>query len=164
MAYESAIEIDMTDPLGDHLGFLVHDVARALTAAYAARMASLGITRAQARAIAYVWRSSGISQVELAENMGIGRMAMTGLLDRMESKGLVTRKGDPNDLRVNRIYLTKSALALRPEMEEIARELHAGSLAGVSSRDLRTTVTTLRRMLHNAEQMTQSAGDQESDD
>jgi len=164
MAQERAIELDMTDPLGDHFGFLVHDVARALTAAYAARMAPLGITRAQARAIAYIRRFSGVTQVELAEYLSIGRMAMTGLLDRMESKGLVVRKGDPSDLRVNRVYLTKSALALGPDMESIARELHATSLAGVTSRDLRSTVATLRRILHNAEQMTHTVCDEESDD
>lgn len=48
--------VDMTDPLNNHLGFLVHDLARAFTAAYAARMPSPGLSRPQARAIAHVRR------------------------------------------------------------------------------------------------------------
>ncbi|HEY5647779.1 MAG TPA: MarR family transcriptional regulator [Pseudomonadales bacterium] len=150
---EQAHTVDLTNPLDDHLGFLVHDLARAFTAAYTARMSYLGLTRPQARAIAYLQRFPGVTQVELSEYLGVGRMAMTGLLDRMESKGLIERKEDLNDLRVKRVHLTEVAKDTRPQMEAIARELHAGSLSGVSARDLRNTVKVLRRILHNVQSM-----------
>lgn len=153
--------VDMTDPLNDHLGFLVHDLARAFTAAYAARMSSLGLSRPQARAIAYVRRFPGVTQVELSEYLGVGRMAMTGLLDRMESKGLVERREDASDRRVKRVHLTKAAKDMQPQMESLARELHAGSITGVSARDLRNTVKVLQRILHNVESLvTQDSADE----
>jgi DNA-binding MarR family transcriptional regulator len=160
---EQARVFDMAEPFPDHLGFVVNDVARAFTAAYACRMSSLGLTRPQARAIAYVRRFPGVTQVELSEYLGVGRMAMTGLLDRMESKGLVERKDDPSDRRVKRVYLTKAAADLRPEMESSAGELHAGAVAGVSARDLGNTLKTLRRILHNLEGMVQEATSEERD-
>lgn len=146
--------LDMTDPLDEHLGFLVHDVARAFTAAYACRMRPMGLTRPQARVIAYVRRYPGITQVELSEYLGVGRMAMTGLIDRMESKAMVERKEDPADRRVKRVYLTRAAKALQPAMEDMARELHASAVSGISARELRSTVATLRRILHNVSAIT----------
>lgn len=142
---------DGGNPLDEHLGFLVHDVARAFTAAYATRMSGLGLTRPQARVIAYTRRYPGITQVELAEYLGVGRMAMTGLIDRMESKGMIQRADDPGDRRVKRVHLTAAAKSLQPEMEDIARELHGSAIEGISTRDLRTTVATLRKMLHSVE-------------
>ena len=121
------------------MGFLIYEVARAFTNAYATLMAPLGLTRPQARVIACVFRYPGITQVDLAEYIGIGRMAMSGLIDRMEAKDLLSRADDPTDKRIKRIFLTKSAKKGLPQMREIAETLYGGSLSSINKSDLNTT-------------------------
>ena len=134
------------------MGFLVYEVARAFTNAYATLMAPLGLTRSQARVIACVHRYPGITQVDLAEYIGVGRMAMSGLIDRMEAKDLVSRSDDPTDKRVKRIFLTRNAKKRLPEMQTIADTLYKKSISSVNKADLKVTrkvLTQIRASLHD---------------
>ncbi|TNF89684.1 MAG: MarR family transcriptional regulator, partial [Gammaproteobacteria bacterium] len=74
------------------MGFLVHEVANAISQAYGALMAPLGLTRPQMRVLVWVDQRPGISQAKLSELIGTSAMAMTGLLDRMEAKNLIRRE------------------------------------------------------------------------
>jgi len=134
----------------NNLGFLIHDVARALTAAFAVGMNPLGLTRSQSRVLAYVSRYPGVSQIELAELIGVGRMAMTGLIDRMEAKGLIFRSEDSSDRRLKCIHLTRDAKKLAPKMQKVASELLEDVLAGVSERDQRKLTNLLNHIQANA--------------
>ena len=130
--------------LADTLGFLVHEVARSFTDAYATLMSPLGLTRPQARLIAYLLRFPGITQIELCEYIGVGRMAMSGLIDRMESKGLVNRVDDPADGRVKRIFLTREARKMRSDIDDAIGFLTARSTADLSDQDQRAMKRALR--------------------
>ncbi|XOV90508.1 MAG: MarR family winged helix-turn-helix transcriptional regulator [Pseudomonadota bacterium] len=135
------------------MGFLIYEVARAYTNAYATLMAPLGLTRPQARVMACVSRYPGITQVDLAEYIGIGRMAMSGLIDRMEAKDLVSRSDDPTDKRIKRIFLTKNAKKSLPQMREIAEMLYRESLSSVKKSDLNTTREVLSIIRGNLQQL-----------
>ena len=145
-------------PLSDHveseyMGFLVYDVARAFTNAYAKLMAPLGLTRPQARVIACVTRYPGITQADLCEWIGVGRMAMSGLLDRMESKDLVSRSEDPSDRRVKRVFLTRNARKMLPDLQTIADTLYEKSMSSVKSKDLKVTMEVLSNIKLNLEDL-----------
>lgn len=137
----------------ESMGFLIYDVARAFTNAYATLMAPLGLTRPQARVIACVYRYPGITQVDLAEYIGVGRMAMSGLIDRMEAKALVSRSDDPTDRRIKRIFLTKNAKKNLPRMQEIADTLYRESLSSIKTNDLDTTREVLGVIQRNLENL-----------
>ncbi len=138
------IEVD------DNLGFLIHEAAQAITVAYGTVMAPLGLTRPQVRVVAWVDHSPGITQAELCERIGTSPMAMTGLLDRMESKELVKRVDDPNDRRVKRIFLTNEALRLKPEMEKIAATFKQQVRLRPTPEQITTAVNVLHTMRSNA--------------
>lgn len=121
------------------MGFLIYEVARSFTNAYSILMAPLGLTRPQARVIACVLRYPGITQMDLAEYIGVGRMAMSGLIDRMEAKGMVSRAEDPSDKRVKRIFLTRNAKKMLPEMQSIADTLYKDSISSINKADLKVT-------------------------
>ncbi|XOV85314.1 MAG: MarR family winged helix-turn-helix transcriptional regulator [bacterium] len=133
----------------ENMGFLVYEVARSFTNAYAKLMAPLGLTRPQARVIACVLRYPGITQADLCEYIGVGRMAMSGLIDRMESKDLVTRSTDPSDLRVKRVFLTRSARKLLPDLQSIADALYEQSMKSVKAKDLKVTMLVLSTIKEN---------------
>lgn len=145
-------------PLSDHveseyMGFLVYDVARAFTNAYAKLMAPLGLTRPQARVIACVTRYPGITQADLCEWIGVGRMAMSGLLDRMESKDLVSRSEDPSDRRVKRVFLTRNARKMLPDLQTIADTLYEKSMSSIKTKDLKVTMEVLSNIKVNLEDL-----------
>lgn len=56
--------------------------------------------------------SEGLTQVELSRELIMHRSNVTGLIDRLEDRGLVQRKANPQDRRAWRIFLTKKGLAL----------------------------------------------------
>ena len=77
------------------------------------------LTRSQWRAIGHVSRTPGITQIDLSEALGVGRMAVTGIIDRLEKKNLLTRKADGTDRRVKRVYCTAKAKKLLPSMQDV---------------------------------------------
>ena len=65
-----------------------------------------GVTPIQYALLSLLWEKEGMSGSELSERLILDSAAMTGLIDRAESLGLVVRQLDKDDRRVNRISLT----------------------------------------------------------
>jgi DNA-binding MarR family transcriptional regulator len=117
------------------LSLLLHDVSRRVARAFDKQMEPLGLTRSQWGVIIYVASEPGIAQTGLADKLEIGRMAVTGLVDRMESKGLVERRDDPKDRRIKRIFLSESARAIVPKMQQSGDLVGSGVFRGLSIED-----------------------------
>jgi len=139
------------------LGFLIHEVANAISQGYSRVMAPLGLTRPQVRVLVWVGYSPGITQTELCELIGTSPMALTGLLDRMEAKNLVKREENPSDRRAKRLFMTDGALALKPEMEKIATEYRQAVRAGLEPEDIATAQRVLNTMKANVEKLRSEA-------
>ena len=137
----------------ESLGFLIHEVANAISQGYSRAMAPLGLTRPQVRVLIWVDYSPGITQSELCEMIGTSPMALTGLLDRMEAKNLVKREENPADRRAKRIFLTDGALALKPEMEKVAAYFRQIARAGLDPEDIATAQRVLNTMKANVEKI-----------
>ena len=132
------------------LAFLLVDTARKLNDAYDANMKPLGLTRSQWRVVAYVSRTPGITQTQLATNVEVSRMAITGLLDRMQAKDLVERRFAPNDRRVKTVHLTARSEALVSRMNKAARVVLKGVFSGMSPVDKAGLVEALGTVKNNA--------------
>ena len=117
------------------LAFLLVDAGRKLNDAYDLSMKPLGLTRSQWRVVAYVSRTPGVSQTELAESIECSRMAITSLLDRMQSKGLVERREVENDRRVRAVFLTDKGSALVRQMNKTAVRVLEQVFAGTTPAD-----------------------------
>jgi DNA-binding MarR family transcriptional regulator len=141
----------------DSLGFLTHDTARAVTLAFGTIMAPLGLTRPQVRVLVWVDHIPGITQADLAERLFTSPMALTGLIDRMENKGLVKRVDDPNDRRVRRIYLTDGAIRLKPEMAKITEKFRSIMYSGIAPEDVVTAVNVLKTLTANLRNVKEEA-------
>ena len=139
----------MDEEIETGFGFLVHDVARQLTGVLDRRLNRYGLTRSHWRAVLYIWRTPGISQTELSEILDLSRMGVTGLIDRMENKGLVLRKDDVKDRRVKRIYLTESTAELVPIITTLGRETVDDFLAGIDESDRASLINLLLKVKGN---------------
>jgi DNA-binding MarR family transcriptional regulator len=57
-------------------------------------------------------RKDGMSQTELSRELIMHRSNATGLIDRLEKRGLVIRRADPADRRIHKVGLTTQGRAL----------------------------------------------------
>lgn len=114
----------ISDPLDRNLEFLVTDVARLLRREYGRRVKGMNLTRSQWWVMVHLIRFDGCNQTQLAEELDIGKVALGGLLDRLESRGWIERRADPHDRRAKRVFLTEAGRPLIAEMQEKARGVH----------------------------------------
>jgi len=139
--------------LDSDFGFLIHDIARQLTAVMDERLKPYGLNRAHWRAVLYIWRKPGISQTELSEILDLSRMGVTGLIDRMEEKGLVARRDDVKDRRVKRVYLTDSTTEFVPLITTLGRETLDDFLGGIAEADVEVLFNLLLQVKNNGSKM-----------
>lgn len=131
------------------LGFYIHDTSRLRRVIYDAALKPAGVTRSQAWVLAYLSRKDGMPQSELAAQLDLGKVALGGLIDRLENVHLVERRADADDRRVKRIFLTAEGMKVVNKMRQISEPTNAEILKGISSNDLRSAAKTLRTIKAN---------------
>ncbi|WP_417388833.1 MarR family winged helix-turn-helix transcriptional regulator [Gimesia sp.] len=87
-----------------------------------------------------------LPSLEIASRMIQVVPAITGLIDRLEKRGLVTRERCTADRRVVYVALTEKAETLLKEVDEPGRELHQRLIGHLT----RTELKTLSRLLVKA--------------
>jgi len=78
----------------------------------AAHVKKMGLTESQFDVVATLGNTSGMTCKELGERTLITKGTLTGVLDRMEARGLVSRKADTGDARRTHIALTRKGVVL----------------------------------------------------
>src|ERR1700716_2825316 len=113
---------------------------------FAVAVAELDLAPMQAKALHELNVEPPISMRELAERLKSDPSNVTGLIDRLEARGLVERRPDPNDRRIKGLALTPAGAKLR---ERLFARLYAAprSLAELSEREQRTFAHALQRIL-----------------
>jgi DNA-binding MarR family transcriptional regulator len=71
-----------------------------------------GVTPVQYAALTAIEKSPGIDQRTLARTIGFDTSTITGVIDRLESRGLMQRDASPGDRRVRLLTLTDSGREL----------------------------------------------------
>ena len=146
------------------LGFLVHDVSRLRRRVVDRALKPLGVTRSQWWVLAFLSRSDGMSQVALADELDLGKVALGQLIDRLEKTGFVSRRPDEEDRRVKRVYLSKRSLALIARIRDHVSVTEKEILEKIEPADLKATVRALRGMKENLLTMIGATADVEDSD
>ncbi|MDO8312041.1 MAG: MarR family transcriptional regulator [Sideroxyarcus sp.] len=131
------------------LGFLIHDVSRLRRSAFDRCLKPLNVTRSQWWVLAYLSREDGMTQSQLAEELDIGKVAVGGLIDRLEKSGLVRRDADAGDRRVNRVFLEPKSKQLIARMRKISHRMNEQILVGLTDDQLEASAVTLDGMKAN---------------
>tara|TARA_B100001142_G_C14265263_1_gene628663 strand:- start:517 stop:975 length:459 start_codon:yes stop_codon:yes gene_type:complete len=121
--------------LPDHVGYLIGDVSRMLRTVYDRRVEPLGLTRAQWLVLVRLSRIEGCTQTELAAQLEIKKPTLGKLLERLEEKMWVTRRGDENDARSKRVFLTKRAGPVLDKMFSLADEVLDAAISGLNRKE-----------------------------
>lgn len=135
-----------------NLGFLVADITRLLRERFNGTAQSVGLTLAQARALAYLARHQGISQVALARLLEVQPITLLRQLDRLAESGLIERRAHPADRRAQQLFLTSAAEALFDQLAKIGSQLTETAMAGLGKEDREALFRLLGRIKQNLSQ------------
>jgi DNA-binding MarR family transcriptional regulator len=102
-----------------------------------------GITRSQWWVLAFLSRRDGMKQTALADDLDLTRVAIGGLLDRMEAGGFVERRADASDGRARRVFLTRAGAKLVSAIRKSVEKVELEILAKISEEDLNHAAATL---------------------
>lgn len=136
-------------PIQDTISYLLIKVAKAHRSRVGAGLAGLGLHVGQEMVLLRLWDEDGLSQTELAARLHIEPPTVTKVLHRMERAGLVTRRPDPDDARVSRVYLTERGRALREPVLKVWAAGEERMLAGLTADERRQLRLMLSRMRQN---------------
>src|SRR5690242_10917663 len=104
---------------------VLSDLARAVRTRADARARAHGMTRAQWMILVHLERQPRMSQNELAQLIEVEPITVGRLVDRLEARGFVERRPDPNDRRIWRLHLTPAASPMLEEIAHARAELNA---------------------------------------
>jgi DNA-binding MarR family transcriptional regulator len=128
-------------------GYLLNRLARIFARGLTARIKPLGLTTGTFPALLELWETDGLTQKDLVERLDIEQATMANTLARMERDGLIVRKRDEGDGRVQRIWLTEHARGLRDPAVSAALEENASALAGFSDAERDQFVALMQKLI-----------------
>jgi MarR family transcriptional regulator, organic hydroperoxide resistance regulator len=133
--------------LEQQLCFALYNASRALIRAYGPLLGPLDLTYPQYLVMLILWEEKSASVKTLGERLALDSGTLTPLLKRLEQRGLVTRRRDPDDERVVRIELTPEGQKLRSKARRIPTELACRTGFDVTQERERARLVRLRQEL-----------------
>jgi DNA-binding MarR family transcriptional regulator len=105
--------IDLSDNLVRHIGLLYRYMMRVLEV----ETAPLGMGAGRFSYLFILYLDNGLTQQEIAYRLQADKAAVARTLAQLEVQGYVERRGDPQDRRVTRVFLTDKSRALQSDLE-----------------------------------------------
>jgi DNA-binding MarR family transcriptional regulator len=78
----------------------------------------------------------GMMQTELAKLMDVGKVTLGGLIDRLETSGLIKRVADPSDRRAKRVVMTPRGTKLLADIQTIGARVNSQIMDGIPRADI----------------------------
>lgn len=135
------------------IGYLVNRLAQTIGKELDRRMSALGLTDAQWKPLLLLHQGGCTTAVDLSRISCHDTGAVTRLLDRLETKGLVQRVRSSEDRRVVNLELTDEGKRIAAEVPEIISQLANQVLTGFSQDEFVQFKALLARALANAREL-----------
>ena len=139
-------------------GFIFQRVARQRLRLTDKRLQPHNLTSPQAFMLNWLVREDGLTQKELAKRLGVGTVAVSGMVDRLEAAGMVSRAEDPNDRRAKTVWLKASARASMELLSGLAAEINSASFKGMTRDEVRTLLSLMARVSRNLAEALEGEG------
>ena len=104
----------------------------------------VGITTAQSGALFYLQKDDGCLLSQMGQGLKLDKSAITGLVDRLEKKGMIERRNDPVDRRAIRLYLTRAGRDAAVEALPVVKQLNRAIEKGFSREEIEVFSRVLR--------------------
>jgi DNA-binding MarR family transcriptional regulator len=111
----------------------------------AAAISAFDLSLPQAHALQALEPGRPVPMRDLAARLRCDASNITGIVDRLEARGLVERRPAPGDRRVKALVVTDRGVALRASLVERLHRVPA-AFAGITEEEQRTLLHLLRRI------------------
>lgn len=134
--------------LDQQLCFAIYSTSLLMTKAYKPLLDQLGLTYPQYLVMLVLWEKDGLALKDISEQLQIDSGALTPVIKRLETLGLLTRRRHPDNERTLEICLTEAGWAMQVQGSEV--NLSLGAKCGLTEPDiapLREELVRLRQKL-----------------
>lgn len=136
-----------------HLGYWLRLVSNEVSRAFERALQKRNISVAEWVAINQLAAGAGLTPAKLAATMGMTRGAISKVLDKLDSKKLISRSMSSLDSRVQLLSLTEQARRMLPQLTSIADGNDGHFFAALNS-DEKAALRNLLRKLAGIHQIT----------
>lgn len=157
MAHKTSSEyvnaLNLIDP-GDCPYYMISRVTLSITALLKKELNDAkieGVKPAYMGVLMSLWLEDGLKVVELGHRVRLEPSSMTGIIDRMERDGLVTRTPDTDDRRIHRIFLTEHGRDMKEPVLRVLNNAFACLFAGIDHKEYNQAMGFLKHILANSE-------------
>lgn len=117
---ESIAERDGISSLEAHLGYWLRKVSNSVSAGFARSLQAQQTSLAEWVLLRHLWDRTQASPAEMAEALTMTRGAISKIIDKLQSKGWIKSKVNPEDSRGQLLSLTRAGTRIVPELASIA--------------------------------------------
>ena len=135
----------------DSVGYMVKQAHAQLQRAVDAEMTAIDLTAMQWRPLIMLAMGMGYTAADLARQACVDTGAVTRMLDRLESKGLVRRVRSVEDRRVIKLELTQEGRQVAIQIPELLEAVMERLTRGFAPGEIEQFKGFLRRMIANGE-------------
>jgi len=134
-------------PVEERFSTALHSTARSWRLAVDRRLKDLGLSQAGWMTVAMAAKAKEpLSQIELANRVGVEGATMVAMLDRLARDDLVERQPSPTDRRVKLVVLTPAGSALYDKVRTEAATVRKKLLAGIDAKQLLAATELLEQL------------------
>ena len=135
--------------LKDALWFYVKNLAKAMEQRWSEHLSKYGVTRPQYEILTQLFRQDGLTQSEIAARCNKDAPTVTGMIDRMEREGLVSRSEHPTDRRAHIILLADKGKRLRDTVPVIRKAMNDQASSDMTEEEFEMLKNLLERAARN---------------
>lgn len=140
------------------LCFGLREAYQAVTTAYRGRLAEVGLTYTQYVVLLVLWEHRQVPMGELGRRVHLDSATLSPLLRRLEARGLVERRRDPDDDRRVNVSCTPAGRELYQPVRSVQGRVEEETGMSVAEiRDLRDRLARLTRALARSARQREAA-------
>lgn len=107
------------------------------------------VTYAQYHVLKTIKEHQSLTAKEILVHLDTDKATLSGVLNRLEQKNLITRTKDENDRRLLHVHLTKAAGALLEAIRTKEKECEESISKGIKSRELKNFLNVMDKIIDN---------------
>ncbi|MBX9254105.1 MarR family transcriptional regulator [Desmonostoc muscorum CCALA 125] len=132
-----------------NMGYRIKLLSQLLGRKFTDRLEPFGLTPFHWLVLCCLWQEDGLPTSSIGDKLKQVGGTLTGVLDRMEERGLVRRERDTHDRRIWRIWLTDAGRELQSVLPPIASAVRDEAMGGISLADQELFSDILNRAIAN---------------
>jgi len=132
-----------------NLGYRIKLLSQLLTRKFTDKLEPFGLTPFHWLVLCCLWQEDGLPTSSIGDKLQQVGGTLTGVLDRMEERGLVRRERDVHDRRIWRIWLTDAGKELEQILPPLAAQLREEAMSGICPAEREVFSQLLNRAIAN---------------